>query len=120
MIVQQMLNSLPTLQRIMELKLPIKKAYSIYSLAKVINEQREFFINEENKLIEACKVEVLPEGGLRFDSTENQNKFIEEHEALMNYEIELESITLNFDDLKEAKFTAKELITLEGIINFEK
>ena len=119
MTVQQMLNSLPVLERMLELKMPIKIAHKVYSLAKAINEQREFFIKEEKKLIETCGAEILPEGGIQFNSAENQTKFIEEHATLMNYEVELESITLSLDDLKDAEFTAKELIILEGVINFK-
>jgi hypothetical protein len=45
--------------------------------------------------------------------------FSKEHADLMQYEIEeLETLELNFDDLGDAAFTAKDLMTLEGVINF--
>ena len=118
MTVQQMLNALPILQRMMELKLPIKKAYAVYSLAKVINEQREFFINEEKKLIEKFNVEVLSNGNIRFEDTESQNEFVAEHNALMQYEVNVVAIELSFEDLGNAEFTPVELMQLEGVINF--
>jgi len=120
MTVQQMLNSLPVLQRLMDLKLPIKKAHKVYSLAKVINEQREFFIKEEKKLIEKFNAEIMEGGGIRFQNAEEQTGFIQEHDALMNYEVSgLEVVTLNFDDLGDAEFTPAEIMQLEGVINLE-
>ena len=119
MTVQQMLNSLPILQRLMELKLPIKKAHKVYSLAKVINEQREFFINEEKKLIEKYEAEVLENGGVRFKDAETQGLFLQEHAVLMDYEVtEVKGIELSFDDLGDAEFMPAELLQLEGVINF--
>lgn len=118
MTVQQMLNSLPILQRMMELKLPIKKAYKVYSLARVINEQREFFINEEKKLIEKFEVEVLKGGNIRFKDAESQTGFIEEHSALMNFEVNAAAVDLSFEDLGNSEFTPAELMQLEGVVNF--
>lgn len=118
MTVQQMLNALPILQRMMELKLPIKKAYAVYSLAKVINEQREFFINEEKKLIEKFSAEILSNGNIRFEDVESQNKFVAEHNALMQYEVNVVAIDLSFEDLGNAEFTPAELMQLEGAVNF--
>lgn len=118
MTVQQMLNSLPILQRMMELKLPIKKAHGIYSLAKVINEQREFFINEEKKLIEKFNAEILEGGNIRFKDAESQVGFMTEHNALMHYEVDAAALDLSFEDLGDSEFTPVELMQLEGVINF--
>ena len=118
MTVQQMLNSLPILQRMMELKLPIKKAHGIYSLAKVINEQREFFINEEKKLVEKFNAEILEGGNIRFKDAESQVGFMTEHNALMRYEVDAAALDLSFEDLGDSEFTPVELMQLEGVINF--
>lgn len=116
--VQQMLNSLPILQRVMELKLPIKKAYKLFSLAKQINEQRDFFIQEEKKLVTKFNAEIVDKGGLRFNSPEDQQAFVKEHGELMQYEVDLEVVELSFDDLGDVEFTPKDLMALEGVINF--
>jgi hypothetical protein len=117
--VNQMLNALPVLQKIMELKLPIKKAYKIYNLAKSIEDKRQFFIQEEKKLIDKFNAEILENGNIKFNSVEDQITFSQEHADLMNYEIEeLETLELNFDDLGDAEFTPRDLMTLEGVINF--
>ena len=119
MTVQQMLNSLPILQRVMELKLPIKKAYKAYILAKVINEKREFFINEEKKLIEKFDAETMDGGNIKFKTAEDQFGFLQEHAELMNYEVaDLEVLELSFDELGDAEFTPVEIMQLEGVVNF--
>lgn len=117
--VQQILNSLPILQRVVELKLPIKKAYKVYSLAKQINEQREFFIKEEKKLIEKFNAEILEDGNVKFNSPEDQMGFVTEHAALMQYEVaDLNVIELSFEDLGDTELTPKDIMMLEGVINF--
>ena len=119
MTVKQMLDSLPVLQRVMELKLPIKKAHKLYSLAKSINEQREFFINEEKKLVKKFNGEIVEGFNLKFENSEDQAKFAVEHIELLSYEIpELAAIELSFDDLGDVAFTPIELSMLEGVIIF--
>lgn len=119
MTVQQMLNALPVLQKIIELKLPIKKAYKIYSLTKVIEDKRQFFVAEERKLVDKFNAEILENGSIKFKSVEDQMTFSQEHADLMTYEIEdLETLELNFDDLGDATFTPRELMLIEGVINF--
>lgn len=118
MTVQKMLAALPGLQKMMELKLPIKKAHAIYSLAKQINEQREFFINEEKKMIEKFNVEISG-GNLQFKSAEDQVQFVTEHNELMQYEVEgLKAVELSFADLGDLEITPAEMGTLDGVIIF--
>ena len=115
----QMLNALPVVQKVMELKLPIKKAYKAYFLAKQINEKRDFFINEEKKLIEKYQAEVKEDGKLIFKNTENIAQFTQEHKEILEYQVDdIESLELSFSDLGDAKFTPAEILMLEGVINF--
>ena len=113
-----MLDSLPVLQKIADLKVPMKKAYQIYSLIKGIEEKRYFYIEEEKKLINSYNAEVLDNGRIKFQSAEDQIKFSHEQSAMLNCELDdIPAIELSFDDLNEATFTAKELMSLEGVIN---
>lgn len=119
MTVQQMLNALPMLQRMMDLKLPMKKAYKIYSLVKEIEEKRQFFIEKEKKLVQSTNAEILENGSIKFNSAEDQVNFSKEYSELLNCELEdMPVIELSFDDLGDAVFTAKDLMALEGVINF--
>jgi hypothetical protein len=115
----EMLNALPEVQKLMNLKLPVKKAFKVYSLAKQINEQRDFFINEEKKLIEKFQAIVDEGGRVSFNSAEDQEGFLKEHNELKNYVPEgIEVLELSFADLGDAEFTPMELATLEGVISF--
>lgn len=117
MTVQQMFNSLPILQRMMELKLPINKAYAIYTLAKQINDEREFFINKERQMITQFNAEILENGSIKFQNAEDQAKFVSEHAALMGCELEnLKAVHLCVEDLGNAEFSPIELMQLEGAI----
>lgn len=119
MTIMNMLNALPVVQKMAEMKLPIKSAYKVYSLAKVINEQREFFINEERKLINNFSAEILDDGSIKFSSAEDQAKFLQEHSEMSNLQIEgVEPIELKFEELGDAEFSPLEIGLLEGVINF--
>ena len=116
---QQLISALPVLNKLMELKLPIKKAYALYSLAKQVNEYREFFINEEKKRVTIFNIQVAENGDLHFNSQEDQLKFIQEHNELMSYEMEdIKCVDLLFTDLGDLEITPIELGLLDGIINF--
>lgn len=119
MTTQQMLNAFPVMQKIMTLNLPIKTAYKVYTLAKQINDKKEFFINEEKKLIEIFQAEVLENGNIRFNSYESQEAFSKKHAELFSYEIDdIEMLELSFSELKDATFTPNDIHMLEGVVNF--
>jgi hypothetical protein len=70
-------------------------------------------------LIDKFDAEILENGNIKFNSAEDQMTFSKEHADLMQYEIEeLEALELNFDDLGDAELTPRDLMTLEGVINF--
>ena len=115
----QILNALPVVQKMSGFKLPVKKAYKIYSLAKKINEYRDFFINEEKKLIDKFNATILDNGNIKLNSSEDQVKFSEEHFALMNTIIEdIEMVELNFNEIGDMEITPAEIEALDGVVNF--
>ena len=115
----QILNALPVVQKMAGFKLPVKKAYKIYSLAKKINEYRDFFIKEEKKLIEKFNATVLENGNIKLGSPEDQEKFIEEHNALMETVVEdITGIELSFEELADVEITPAEIELLENVISF--
>lgn len=119
MTAQQILNALPLIQNIMDLNLPIKKAYEVYTLAKLINEKREFFINEEKKIIEKFNATVAENGTIRFQSPQDQLAFYQAHSELMNYEVDdLKAVELSLSNLESAQLKPYEIGLLENIITF--
>lgn len=115
----QILNALPVVQKMAGFKLPVRKAYKIYSLAKKINEYRDFFINEEKKLIDKFNAEILDNGNIKLNSPEDQMKFMEEHASLMETNVEdVEIIELSFAEMGDIEITPAEIEALEGVVNF--
>ena len=102
------------------LNLPIKTAYLIYSLAKQINEYRDFFIKEEKKLIEKFNANVAENGQILFEEENQRNDFIKEYNSLMQYELEdFKPIELNMNNVGDINLTAADLFILDGVINFK-
>lgn len=117
MTAQQLLQALQILPRLMELKLPVKKAYKIYSMAKAMDTKKEFFVQEEQKLVKNNNGEMI-DGGVKFNTVEDQANFSKEHADMLSCEIDdISAIDLTFDELGEATLTPNDLIALEGVIN---
>jgi hypothetical protein len=117
--IQQIFNAIPVIQKITNFKLPIKKAYIIYSLSKQINEYKSFFFQEERKLAESCNAEISEDGKLTFKSPEDQVKFIQEHNEMFIQELEdFKAVDLKLDDLGDETLSPQDIMALEGVINF--
>lgn len=119
MTVQQIFNASLILQKLSSMKLPIKKAYAIYSLIKQINEYKNFFIQEEKKLVDKFNATIQENGRLVFQDAEDQIHFIEAHNQMYSQEFEeFKAVDLNFDDLSDETLSPQDIMALEGIINF--
>lgn len=119
MTVQQMFNSQLILAKVLEVNLPISKAYQISKLAKRFEEQQQFFAKEEQKLVAKFNGQIGEQGQITFNNKEDQLKFLQAHNEFLNYEIpDMQPIELTFADVEGAQFTAKELLMLDGVIDF--
>ena len=117
--IQQLLNAYPIMQKLITLKLPVKKAHRVFLMVKKIEEQREFFIQEERKLIEQYEAEVKADGMIYFKDAESKNAFMAADAELGQIEIDgLECITLTYDDMGDVEFTAADIAALEGVVEF--
>jgi hypothetical protein len=118
MTANQLLNAFPIVEKLMTFNLPIKKAYQLYSLAKQINEKRDFFIKEEKKLIDNFKGQIMEDGKIKFENINLQQEFLKAHNELLQCEIDdIKPLELTFDDLKDIKLSPADLIDLEGVVN---
>lgn len=119
MTAEKILSALPIVQKLVGLQLPVKKAYKVYSLAKQINEQREFFINEEKKLIEKFNGTIQEDGQIIFENDVCSEDFAKAHFEMMTNEIDgFSPIELTFEDLKGAEFSPFDIGLLDGLVNF--
>lgn len=121
MTAQQIFIISPLIQKFFELKLPIKKAYQIYSLIKKIDEKKDFLIKKEKQMIEEYDGIIEEDGKISFKNNDIKNKFWEEHSILLAYSFdddEFEVIELSLNTLKGIELTPIEIAQLESIINF--
>ena len=107
------------MQKLITLKLPVKKAHKVFLMVKKAEEQREFFIQEEKKLIEQYEAEIREDGRIYFKDAESKNAFMAADAELGQIEINgLECITLTYDDMGDVEFTAADIATLDGVVVF--
>lgn len=118
---QKMFNVYPMLQKLITMELPVKVSYQLYKVGKKIEDEKNFFVQEEKKLIEKYHGEVDAVGKINFEDDKNKESFIEEYQELNNLEIkDLDSlpIKINIEDLN-IKLSALEISVLDGIIDFD-
>ena len=121
---QTMLTIIPTIQELVRTKLPLKESYALYSLAKEIEGQKDFFLEEEKKLIEKYNAEVSPEGKITFKDSENQTAFAKEYFELNTMEADIKvtlPIVIKMDSVNgsDLQLSAVDLMSLSGIVDFE-
>lgn len=118
---QKMFNVYPMLQKLITMELPVKVSYQLYKVGKKIEDEKNFFVQEEKKLIEKYHGEVDAVGKINFEDDKNKESFIKEYQELNNLEIkDLDSlpIKINIEDLN-IKLSALEISVLDGIIDFD-
>lgn len=118
---QKMFNVYPMLQKLITMELPVKVSYQLYKVGKKIEDEKNFFVQEEKKLIEKYHGEVDAVGKINFEDDKNKESFIKEYQELNNLEIkDLDSlpIKINIEDLN-IKLSALEISVLDGVIDFD-
>lgn len=118
---QKMFNVYPMLQKLITMELPVKVSYQLYKIGKKVEDEKNFFVQEEKKLIEKYHGEVDAVGKINFEDDKNKESFIKEYQELNNLEIkDLDSlpIKINIEDLN-IKLSALEISVLDGVIDFD-
>jgi hypothetical protein len=62
----KLLSSYEAISKLVNIKLPFKKSYAIYSLVKEMDEQRAFYAQEEKKLIVESGADIDERGLISF------------------------------------------------------
>lgn len=98
---------------------------AIYSLKKRVQEEFDFYVGEERKLIEeyADKDETgipkIEDNLIKFKTPEDKDKYVELIENLYNTNIDIDKITIKVEDFRDELPTPKELDDLDLFINWE-
>lgn len=117
--IQQLLNAYPTMQKLITLKLPVKKAHKVFLMVRKTEEQKEFFVQEEKKLIEKYEAEIKKDGMIYFKDSESKEAFLAAEAELGQLEIDgFDPIYLTYDDMGDETFTAADIASLDGVVIF--
>lgn len=119
---KQMFSIIPVLQKLVGIKLPLKNSYAIYRLAKEIDAQKDFFIEEEKKLVEKYNGLISPEGRITFEDVNSYEPFTKEYVELNELEVSLTEtlpIKINLDSVESNELTPADFLALDGVIDFE-
>ena len=117
----QISNAAAGLQGFLEASLPPKKAWQLYQLSKLLNEQNEFFITQQRKILERYNAEVQPNGYVKFESPEialqAQNELNEL--SMLEIELNLNTVHLTDDETKDLRISIATAAALDGLIAFD-
>ena len=102
------------------LPLAAKDALALYRIRKALQEQFEFFSEEERKRIDRCGGQVSPDGVITFPDAEKRRAYAEAYNELAAAEAEIaaEPLALSAGDLG-GKITVDDILALEGLIEIK-
>ena len=124
----EILNANEALKKLANSKFnSFKKAYELSKLRKQVDEEVNFYIEEEKKIVEtyAAKDEngtpIFLEGGrIKLDSVEAKNSFEKDINELRNLEIDkISKVSISPSDFKDDIPTPNEILALEVLIDFK-
>ena len=119
---QEKINrAFPTLMKLRDINLPVKKARAIYKLYVAVEGAYDFALSEEKKYLNEFNGTVAGDGSINFKTTEECAAFKEKFEELVNSDVELdfEVVTLSDGDIGDQMLTPGDIYNLEGFVLFE-
>lgn len=115
-----LMRAYPLLQQFLQLSGNAQQSYQLYKFLKQIQEDVDFYVQEEKKLIEKYAANVEQDGQISFDDKENQKLFSQEINNLQNMELPqlMNTITIPLKSIQNIQLTPADFYLLENIINF--
>ena len=115
-----LMRAYPLLQQFLQLSGNAQQSYQLYKFLKQIQEDVDFYVQEEKKLIEKHAANVEQDGQISFDDKENQKLFSQEINNLQNMELPqlMNTITIPLKSIQNIQLTPADFYLLENIINF--
>jgi len=111
----------PSLLKLRDFNLPVKKAYAIYKLSVCVENAHEFAAEEERKYLADYNGSISDDGNtISFETPTDCAAFRDKVEELCNVDvdIEIEPVLLTEDDLGEQRLTPADIFNLEGFVTF--
>lgn len=114
-------RAFPSLIKMRDLNLPVKKARAVYKLYVATEEAYNFAADEEKKYLDEFRGVLANDGNINFQTPEECAAFKEKFEELCHSDVELdiEPVVLTEDDLGDQKLTPGDIYNLEGFVTFE-
>ena len=115
-----LMRAYPLLQQFLQLSGNAQQSYQLYKFLKQIQEDVDFYVQEEKKLIEKYAANVEQDGQISFEDKENQKLFSQEINNLQNMELPqlMNTITIPLKSIQNIQLTPADFYLLENIINF--
>lgn len=109
------------LAKLVGFQFPVKKAFEIYKLTKIVETQYQFAVSEERKYIEEFGGKINPDGTVSFETPEKFGAYQEKALALseMDVEIDFTPVSLSEKDIGEQTITPADIYSLEGFVSFD-
>ena len=108
------------LQKFYQFSLNAKLSYSLYKILKKIQEELDFYSQEEEKLVETYAEGIDEKGKVIFSDEQKKKMFFNEIEKLQNTNVDLQfdKINVSLNDIQNVQLAPSDFYLLENIINF--
>jgi len=119
---QEKINrAFPSLVKMRDLNLPVKKARAIYKMYVAVEEAYNFASTEEQKYLEEFRGILTDEGTINFKTPEECAAFKEKFEELCHSDVDIniDPVVLTESDLGDQTLTPGDIYNLEGFVTFE-
>jgi hypothetical protein len=120
MILQKIIDAVPSLQKVSAAELSLKNLYKVHKMVSELDTEVEFFNNEKEKIISKYRDEnVKTEVKISKENIDAVNREIRD---LLNVEVEPDFVKIQLPDTEDIKLSVNDLKALDGFVEiiFEK
>ncbi len=103
-----------------EIKLPVKKAYAVYQIAKLVDEHCKFAAREEQKCFEKYSGTICDDKSVRFANEQDCDACKREIEdiAQMEVDVPMAPVIITDEDMAGQTISPINIMNLEGLVTF--
>lgn len=118
---RQIINIYPALSDLRKLQLPYAKARDVYRLCKFFENEYNFFIEEESKLIIKYNGSVGADSFITFADNDSKVLYANDINKLkdIDSDIAFQPIVLTSNDIGAQTITPETIDRLDGVVTFE-
>ena len=116
----QVVQGKQAIDRICGMSFPIRTAYQLFKMKKVIDSLFEFEVGQEKQAVEKYGGTIQKDGTIKFDHGENGLSFADEIDALLKTEVseKVEPVVIDMKDIEDMSVSPAMIRQLEGFVTF--